>query len=104
MRRFVLRRIFYSVPLLLGITFLTFLFIQIAPGDFLDSLKLNPQVSKDTLRLYEQKFHLDKPLAVQYFTWLKNLLRGDFGYSFSYKASVLKVVSSRLLNTFILSL
>ena len=104
MGSFIARRLLFSLPLLLGISFLTFLFIQIAPGDFLDNLRLNPQVSQDTLRLYEEKFHLDKPLFVQYFVWLKNILRGDFGYSFSYKTEVLKVVSSRLLNTFILSL
>lgn len=104
MGSFIARRLLFSLPLLLGISFLTFLFIQIAPGDFLDNLRLNPQVSQDTLRLYEEKFHLDKPFFVQYFVWLKNILRGDFGYSFSYKTEVLKVVSSRLLNTFILSL
>jgi len=104
MGRFITKRLIYSVPLLLGITFLTFLFIQLAPGDFLDNLRLNPQISRDTLKLYEQKFHLDKPLIIQYLTWFKNLVRGDLGYSFSYKAPVLKVISSRLLNTFILSL
>ena len=83
---------------------MTFLFIQIAPGDFLDNLRLNPQISTQTIQVYQEKFHLDKPLIVQYFIWLKNMLRGDFGYSFSYKAPVAAVISSRLLNTFILSL
>ena len=104
MGRFILKRLVFSLPLLLGITFLTFLFIQIAPGDFLDKLRLNPQVSQDAIELYEQKFHLDKPLMVQYFVWLKNILKGDFGYSFSFKAKVFDVVSSRLFNTLILSL
>ena len=104
MGRFILKRLVFSLPLLLGITFLTFLFIQIAPGDFLDKLRLNPQVSQDAIQLYEQKFHLDKPLMVQYFVWLRNILKGDFGYSFSFKAKVFDVVSSRLFNTFILSL
>lgn len=104
MGRFILKRLLFSLPLLLGITFLTFLFIQIAPGDFLDNLRLNPQISRDTLRLYQEKFHLDKPFFVQYLVWLRNILHGDFGYSFSYKAPVLKVVFSRLFNTFILSL
>ena len=104
MIRFITRRILFSIPLLLGISFLTFLFIQIAPGDFLDNLRLNPQISTQTIQVYQEKFHLDKPLVVQYFIWLKNMLRGDFGYSFSYKAPVTAVISSRLLNTFILSL
>ena len=104
MLRFILKRLLFLIPLLLGITFLTFFLIKIAPGDFLDSLKLNPQISKDTIKIYEEKFHLDKPFFIQYLVWLRNLLRGDLGYSFSYKAQVSKVLSSRLVNTFILSL
>lgn len=104
MHHFILKRLLYSIPLLLGITFLTFLFIQIAPGDFLDNLRLNPQVSKETISLYEQKFHLDKPFLIQYATWIKNLVRGELGYSFSYKAPVARVISSRALNTLILSI
>jgi peptide/nickel transport system permease protein len=104
MARFILKRLFLSIPLLLGITFITFLFIQIAPGDFLDNLRLNPQVSSQVIKLYEEKFHLDKPLIVQYLVWLKNIFKGNLGYSFSYKAPVLKVISSRALNTLILSL
>jgi peptide/nickel transport system permease protein len=104
MFRFILKRIFFSLPLLLGITFLTFLFIHIAPGDFLANLRLNPQISPQTIQVYEERFHLDKPFIVQYVVWLKNLFRGDFGYSFSFKTPVIKVIASRALNTFILSL
>jgi len=104
MRKLILKRILFSFPLLLGITFITFLFIQIAPGDFLDTLRLNPQVSPQIVDLYKKKFHLDKPLIVQYFFWLKSILKLEWGYSFTYKAPVIKVISSRALNTLILSL
>ena len=104
MTRFIVKRLLVSIPLLLGVTFLIFLFIQLAPGDFLDTLRLNPQISPETVELYSEKFHLDKPLVVQYLMWLKNVFRGDFGYSFAYKAPVVEVISSRALNTFILSL
>ncbi len=104
MGRFILKRLLFLIPLLLGMTFLTLTLIHIAPGDPLGQYRLNPQISPETIQLYEEKFHLDKPLVVQYFAWLRNILRGDFGYSFSYKASVSKVISSRLFNTFILSL
>lgn len=103
MVKFILKRLLFSIPLLLGITFITFLFIQLAPGDFLANLKLNPQISQEVVKLYQEKFHLDKPLMVQYLVWLKNLLSGNLGYSFSYKATVLSVISSRALNTLILS-
>ena len=104
MTRFILKRLLFLIPLLLGITFLTFFLIKIAPGDFLDNLRLNPQVSQDTIKLYEEKFQLDKSFVVQYLAWVKNILKGDFGYSFAYKTSVKNVISSRLFNTFILSL
>jgi peptide/nickel transport system permease protein len=104
MLRFIIKRVLVSIPLLLGITFITFLFIQLAPGDFLDQLRLNPQISQQTLDLYKEKFNLDKPPVVQYLVWLKNLLKFDWGYSFSYQAPVTRVIASRALNTLILSL
>ena len=104
MRKIILRRLLVSVPLLLGMTFITFLFIQIAPGDFLDNLRLNPQISPQVIELYKKKFHLDKPVIIQYFYWLKSILKLEWGYSFTYKTSVIKVISSHAINTLILSL
>jgi peptide/nickel transport system permease protein len=104
MIRFVLKRLCFSIPLLLGMPFIVLLLIHLAPGGPLDEYKINPQISAQTIKLYEDKFGLNKPVVVQYFLWLKNILRGDFGYSFSYKVPVAKVISSRALNTLILSL
>lgn len=104
MFRFTLKRLVLSVPLLLGVTFLAFLFIHMAPGDFLDNLRLNPQISPQTIDLYAEKFHLNKPFPVQYLIWLKNIMKGDFGYSFAYKTPVADVISSRAVNTLILSI
>lgn len=100
---YIIRRLLISLPLLLGATFITFVFIQIAPGDYLDNLRLNPQISPQTIKLYQEKFNLDKPLLIQYFSWLRNILRLDFGYSFSYNTKVSKIISSRAFNTFLLS-
>ena len=104
MARYIIKRILVSFPLLLGITFITFIFINLAPGDFLDNLRMNPQISEETLRLYEEQFHLNKPLMTQYFVWLKNLFRLDFGYSFAYSVPVFTVISSRAFNTLLLSI
>jgi len=84
-------------------TFITFLCIQLAPGDFFDTLKLDPQISQETIAHYESLYHLDKPMLSQYLHWLKNLLRLDFGYSFFYNSPVKKVILTRLFNTFLLS-
>ncbi len=85
-------------------SFLTFLLIQITPGNFFDALKLDPQISQETIHRYERLYHLDKPLWQQYLYWLKNLLRLDFGYSFFYNVPVKDVLAGRLGNTFLLSL
>lgn len=100
---YILRRLLISVPLLLGMTFVTFIFIQLAPGDYFDVLRLNPEISKETIALYEAKYHFDQPILVQYLYWLKSLLTLDFGYSFVNKAPVLDVIASRLWNTLLLS-
>ncbi len=103
MIRYIVRRILISIPLLLVMSFVTFLCIQLAPGNFFDTLKLDPQMSEDTIAHYESLYHLDKPVIIQYFYWLKNLVKLDFGYSFFYNTPVAKIIGSRLFNTFILS-
>jgi len=100
---YILRRFLIAIPLLFGMTFIAFMFIQLAPGDYFDSLRLNPEISEETIALYEAKYHFDKPPIVQYFYWLKNLVTLDFGYSFTNKAPVLDVIASRALNTILLS-
>ncbi len=104
MRAYIIRRILISIPLLIAMTFVTFIFIQIAPGNFFDTLKLNPQISPETIERYEAMYGLDKPIITQYLFWLKNLLKGDLGYSFFYNCPVKRIITSRLLNTLILSL
>lgn len=103
MKSYIFRRLLISIPLLLAISFITFLFIQIAPGDYFDTLRLNPQISEETIKLYESQYHLDKHWLIQYFFWLRNLLRLDLGYSFTQKNPVLSVIRTRLINTLILS-
>ncbi len=104
MLRYIFRRIFISIPLLLGISLLTFILISVTPGNFFDSLKLNPQISSETIARYEALYHLDKPLIEQYFHWLRSVVKFDFGYSFFYNCPVSHVIGGRLYNTFILSL
>jgi peptide/nickel transport system permease protein len=92
------------IPLLLGISLISFIIIQLAPGDFLTQQALNPQVSAERIAQERARFGLDKPVYVQYFIWLKNALRLDLGHSFSYRVPVFRLIATRLFNTFILSL
>lgn len=101
---YIIRRLLFLIPLLLIMTFIGFVCINLAPGNYFDTLRQNPQISEETIKLYEEKYHLDKDVFTQYIYWLLNVARLDFGYSFAYKAPVIKVIKSRLFNTFILSL
>ncbi|MDP2939881.1 MAG: ABC transporter permease [Candidatus Omnitrophota bacterium] len=103
MSNYILRRILISIPLLFVISLMTFMFIQLAPGNFFDTLRLEPQISEETIINYEKLYHLDKPAIVQYLFWLNNLLRFDLGYSFFYNSPVSKIILNRIFNTLILS-
>lgn len=105
MRTFLLRRLLALVPLLLGVTFLAFLLIYLAPGDFLSQMAENPTVSAETIADMRHKFGLDQPWYVQYVLWLKNVFfHLDFGESFAYRQPVFSVILPRLGNTLLLSL
>ena len=104
MLAYISRRFLHMVPLLLGISLISFIIIQLAPGDFLTQQALNPQVSAERIAQERARFGLDKPVYLQYFVWLKNALRLDFGHSFSYRVPVFRLIGARLFNTFILSL
>ncbi|HIQ48991.1 MAG TPA: ABC transporter permease, partial [Aquifex aeolicus] len=86
MLKFIFFRLLQAIPTLIGVTFLSFVIIKLAPGDYLDQLRLNPQISPETIERLKEIYGLDKPLLVQYFLWLKNALFFDLGYSFQYHA------------------
>ncbi len=91
------------IPLVIGITFVSFIIIQLAPGSYIDQLKMNPQISAETLKELEKSYGLDQPLLVQYFKWLMNALTFDLGYSFSFHVPVTQLIQERVWNTLFLS-
>jgi peptide/nickel transport system permease protein len=103
MGRFILLRLLQAIPTVLGVTFISFVIIKLAPGDFLDQLKLNPQISPETVERLKKIYGLDQPLLVQYLKWLKSALVFDLGYSFQYHAPVLDLILERIPNTLLLS-
>jgi len=100
---YFLKRLGSTLPLLFLIPLLTFWLMNLVPGNYFDQLRINPQISEETIQKYEELYHLDKPVLVQYFYWLRQLVQLDFGYSFAYKQPVLDVLGSRLGNTILLS-
>jgi peptide/nickel transport system permease protein len=103
MRDELIRRTLISIPQLLLISFITFLLIDLAPGDVLARYRFDPRIRPETVQQIEAKFHFDKPIIVQYGHWLVRLLHFDLGYSFSRDAPVANVIGERLFNTFLLS-
>ncbi len=105
MRTFVLRRMLEAVPVLLGVSALTFLLLQLAPGNFLDAYAENPSVSAAQLEQMSRNFGLDRPWVVQYAFYLKNVaLHLDFGQSFSYHQPVFTVLRRGMGNTLLLAI
>lgn len=103
MRDEIIQRLLVSIPQLLLISFITFLFIDLAPGDILAKYRFDPRISQQTIREIEEKFHFNEPIIVQYGHWLWRLVHLDLGYSFSREANVSAVIAERLFNTFLLS-
>ncbi len=105
MLRHVAQRLINLIPLLLGVSLLSFIVIQLSPGDFLSEMRLNPVVSAETVETMRRNFGLDQPIPVQYVKWLREIfLRGDLGFSFAYHVPVTWLIGTRLLNTLILNI
>src|SRR5439155_6052761 len=103
MARFFFQRLTHIIPLLIGISFIAFAVIQLAPGDFFTTLTQDPLGSPEMIAAMRSQFGLDKPWYVQYVLWLKNALQLNFGYSLAYKVPVATLIGQRLWNTFLLS-
>lgn len=82
---YIVKRLAQALLTLLLASALSFFIIQLAPGDYLDNLRQNPQISEETIKRLQERFGLDKPMIEQYFLWLKQVVtKGDFGVSFAY--------------------
>jgi peptide/nickel transport system permease protein len=103
MIRFLVKRLVNMVPLIIGITFLSFLVMSLVPGDFLSALKLDPRMSPEVIRQMEAQFGLDQPLLVRYAKWLWSVVHLNLGISLTYRVNVSWLIASRALNTIILA-
>jgi peptide/nickel transport system permease protein len=96
---FFLRRLLSAIPVMFIITFATFVLMQMLPGGPLAAYENNPEISQDDIERLRHEMGLDRPIPVQYWAWLKNFVRGDWGYSFATKRPVLQEIWDRLPNT-----
>ncbi|HEY63196.1 MAG TPA: ABC transporter permease [Caldilineae bacterium] len=106
MGRYIIRRLVQMIPLLFAISVLSFLIMHLAPGDptamYIDPTK-GAGSNPEALQRLRRQLGLDQPLYIQYWKWLTNTLRGNWGYSFINRQPVLDNIMARLPNTILLS-
>lgn len=94
---FVVRRLLYAIPTLLGISIIVFLITRLAPGDPIRLYTFGAlNVTEEDIQGLRAYYGLDQPLAIQYVTWLTQALRGDFGTSLIYHQPALGLLFERL--------
>ncbi|MBT9258219.1 MAG: ABC transporter permease [Clostridiales bacterium] len=87
MTRYLFRRLLALIPVLLGVSILVFLILHLTPGNPAEVVA-GPDAPPETIAAIEKELGLDKPLYVQYFTWISKVLRGDLGKSLRSKQPV----------------
>ena len=96
------QRLLQLVPVLLGVSIVTFLILHLAPGDPL-VLMLPPDASLEVREMVSERLGLDKPLPVQYVIWLGKMVVGDMGKSYYSNRPVIDEITARFPNTVILA-
>jgi len=105
---YIARRLLIMIPTLVAISIITFVIIQLPPGDFLTTqiAELESQgeaVDQAKIQALRAQYGLDRPYWEQYLYWAAGMLQGDFGYSFEYQLPVSEVVGDRVLLTIVLN-
>lgn len=106
---YIIYRIAIAVPLLLILSVVSFIIIQLPPGDYLsvylNNLRLSGiQLNEDEVTRLKELYGLDKPLYMQYFIWIKNFIRGNLGRSFQWNRPVNELLAERVPMTVIISI
>jgi len=101
--RVLLERAIRAAVLLFGVSLLSFLLLEAAPGDFFDELRLNRQISPATIAALRAEYGLDAPLMTRYARWVTAALHGHFGYSLQYRVPVERLLWHRAGNTLLLT-
>ncbi|MCF8154142.1 MAG: ABC transporter permease [Rhodoferax sp.] len=109
MFRFILWRMVWMLPFLLAISFISFVLIQLPPGDYVTTYiatlaASNEIVDQNTAADLRSRFGLDQPMIVQYWKWITNIiLYGDFGLSFEWQQPVSELIWERMSLTLVLT-
>jgi peptide/nickel transport system permease protein len=102
MKAYVVRRVLQVIPVLFGVSLLAFLMMALIPGDPARAI-LGSFATPENVATLERQLNLDRPMPVQYVTWLGNILTGDFGRSYSLNRPVLDEILDRFAATMLLA-
>ena len=109
MTTYLIRRIIQLVPTLILISIISFVIINLPPGDYMTTYiaELESQGhtgAREQVMMLEQRYGLDRPIYSQYWMWITNFVRGDFGESFAHMRPVRNLIGQRFLLTIILTM
>lgn len=99
---YVVKRLVAGVGVLLGVSLVAFILMHAAPGDPA-AILMDPQISAEDMAQFRENLGLDRPILVQYWVWLSQMLQGDFGRSFVTGEPVLLAIGARMPATLVLS-
>jgi peptide/nickel transport system permease protein len=95
MKKYIFKRVIQAVPMLFFISLVSYIIMNLAPGDPIQAF-VTPKMSVEQVEIIRHNMGLDKPVMVRYFCWLKNILKGDFGYSLINHRPVIKEIGERI--------
>lgn len=103
MFKYILKRLLYAIPVFLGITFVVYVLINLAPGGPLAILASSGEMSLSDLEAMKISLGLDKPIVIRYFLWLGDLFQGDLGISYRTSQEVSMMISQRIMPSLMLT-
>jgi peptide/nickel transport system permease protein len=96
MGKYLIRRLLIAIPSLIGISIVLFTVLALAPGDPFEELATNVNVPPEVRANLRKQFGLDDPVAVRYVRWAGSMVKGEWGFSFSSRVDVDKLIMQRL--------
>lgn len=101
LKEYVLKRVLYLIPTLLGASLLIFFLYSLVPGNFIDA---DPNLTAERKAELYALYGFDQPVLKRYFIWMGNLLQGDLGYSLQFQRPVVEVLGNYLWSSFFVAL
>lgn len=102
--RYSIRRVLVAIPVVIGVTLITFLLMHASAGTYVPGIDLNPNLRPEDIARLKAYLGLDQPLHIQYLTFLGGIVHGDFGRSMTDGNPVMSHILQRLPNTLELTL